>query len=209
MKRIKIFLLIITILFGINISNIVVKAQETNNYQDVEFIGKIIPVRKFYIGEYAQYHDFEIDGEFIDDKGNSIPSSEWKIFAIESVKKNTVNICIKHLPSFDDTNEVFYNDIEYKVDIQTKDFNEKLNVNFKKNIKAYNIEDAISKLKFYNSLGNRVQGTVEYNVISKDSDNVLIKYVFKPYDLYLETDYGYEEYSIYKGSLNIKLVPQN
>lgn len=209
MKRIKIFLLIITILFGINISNVVVKAQETNNYQDAEFIGKIIPLRKFYMGEYAKYHDFEIDGEFIDNKGNSIPSSEWKIFAIESVKKNTINICIKHLPSFDDTNEVFYNDIEYTVDIQTKDFNEKLNANFKKNIKAYNIEDAINKLKFYNSLGNRVQGTIEYNVVSKDSDNVLIQYVFKPYDLYLETDYGYEEYSIYKGSLNIKLVPQN
>jgi len=207
MKKIsKIIIVFLSLIIFVTSSSINAKAETQSEYNDVNFIGNIVPVRKFYKGEYTEYYDYKITGDFVDRDDNIIPNSEWKIFAIDTTKKDKIKIVIKHLPTLSDETDLYYNDIEYIVDIKTEEFDENLNVNIKKNIKANTVEEALNKLKFYNSLGNRVKGEIKHEKINNsDSKIIKIKYTFTPYKPYVFTDYGYEQYKCYEGVLNINI----
>lgn len=204
----KITIIILSLILFVISGSINAKALTQKEYNDVNFIGNIVPVRKFYKGEYTDYSDYKITGDFVDQDGNIIPNSEWKIFAIDATKKDKIKVTIKHLPTLSDETDLYYNDIKYIVDIKTEEFDENINVNIKKNTKASTTEEAINKLKFYNSLGNRVKGEIEYEKInnSDSSNTIKIKYKFIPYKPYVFTNYGYEQYQPYEGILNINIT---
>lgn len=178
---------------------------QTSNLKTAEFKGTIESVRNFYTGEYANFHDFKVDGKFIDTTTKEeIPLYEWRIFPIKGINGEVTEIKIKHYSV--EKSDSYYNDIIVNVNVKTEDFNPELHLQtyYIMHTTNSNLEEIINKrdYRFENSVGDIVLGEFIYDNKELTKGWNYINYTFTPYKV-LETDYGYEVYNPKNGIIKI------
>jgi hypothetical protein len=202
MNKILKYLSFVYIIFILlNVTNVSAENKDVK----VEFDGKVVATREFYVGEYASYFDFKVNGSFVTNYGELIDSKDWKVFAITPVSSSYVDITIKHIPSLSEDKPI-YNDIKYRVKVKSSNFNSDLKLKVSKTI--YTKETDLSKIfndsdfVFKNSLGKVIDGNLNYDKIELNYGVNYINYTFTP-DKKLITSYGYEEYKTMKDVIKI------